>query len=339
MSRSAIAERVYQAAQRSPLPEDRVSELLPPTVVIAGPTGVGKTALSLRLAETFPVEIISADSRQVYRDLDIGTAKVSPDERQRAVHHLIDIVGPSDVFTVVQFQELGRLALKSIREREKVALIVGGTGHYVQALSEHFSVPRVEPDWDLRHRLEAEAAREGAEALHVRLAQRDPLAAKRIPATNVRRVIRALEVVIHTGQPFSEQSRSKLAPAPALRLALTMDRQRLYEIVDRRVDTMMANGWLEEVRGLVNRGLGMASPPMSSSGYRELAAALRGELTLEEAVQRAKFSVHAYIRRQYIWLRRQPEFEWIEVTPGYEDGVVQRVEKFLSDLETALMPR
>jgi tRNA dimethylallyltransferase len=306
--------------------------------VIAGPTGVGKTALSLRLAETFPAEIVSADSRQVYRDLDIGTAKVSLEERSRAVHHLIDIVEPTDVFTVVQFQEQGRQALRAIRTRERVALIVGGTGHYVQALSERFAVPRVEPDWALRASLESEAARDGAEALHARLAAQDPVAAQRIPATNVRRVIRALEVVQHTGQRFSEQSRSKSAPAPALRLALTMDRQRLYDIVDRRVDTMMANGWLEEVRRLVGRGVAMTSPPMSSSGYRELAAALRGELTLDKAVQRAKFSVHAYIRRQYIWLRRQPDFEWVEVQPGYEIGVLERVERYLSKLESTLNP-
>jgi tRNA dimethylallyltransferase len=331
-----MAERVYQAARGSQLRAERLAELLPPTIVIAGPTGIGKTALSLRLAGELPAEIISADSRQVYRDLDIGTAKATPEERERVVHHLIDIVEPTDVFTVVQFQEQGRAALQAIQAREHVALIVGGTGHYVQALGERFSVPRVEPDWELRGQLEAEAARAGAAALHARLAARDPLAAERIPATNVRRVIRALEVVMHTGRPFSEQSRSRRAPAPALRIALTMDRERLYEIVDRRVDTMMADGWMDEVRKLVERGVPMTSPPMSGSGYRELAAALRGELTLDEAVQRAKFSVHAYIRRQYIWLRRQPEFEWVEVEPGYETEVLERVERYLTGLTTEL---
>jgi tRNA dimethylallyltransferase len=327
-----MAERVYQAARSSPLPDEQLDELLPPTVVIAGPTGIGKTALSLWLAGKLPVEILSADSRQVYRDLDIGTAKVTREERQRAVHHLVDIADPTDVFTVVQVQERGREALQSIRTREQVALIVGGTGHYVQALSERFSVPRVEPDWELRTRLEAEATRDGAAALHARLAVQDPVAAERIPATNVRRVIRALEVISHTGRPFSEQSRTRAQPTAALRLALTMDRRRLYEIVDRRVDSMMADGWLDEVRAMINRGVSMTSPPMSGSGYRELAAALRGELTLDEAVQRAKFSVHAYIRRQYIWLRRQPDFEWVEVEPGYETGVLERVERYLDDL-------
>jgi tRNA dimethylallyltransferase len=331
-----MAERVYQAARSSPLPGGRLDELLPPTVVIAGPTGVGKTALSLWLAERLPVEIVSADSRQVYRDLDIGTAKATPEERQRAVHHLVDIVDPTDVFTVVQFQERGHEALQSIRSRERVALIVGGTGHYVQALTERFSVPRVEPDWELRAKLEAEATRDGASALHARLATHDPVAAERIPATNVRRVIRALEVIAHTGQPFSEQSRTRAQPTAALRLALTMDRQRLYQIVDRRVDTMMAHGWLDEVQAMLNRGVSMTSPPMSGSGYREAAAALRGELTLDETVQRAKFSVHAYIRRQYIWLRRQPAFEWVVVEPGYEAGVLQRVEQYLNELVSEL---
>jgi tRNA dimethylallyltransferase len=331
-----MAERVYQAARRSPVEAERLAELLPPTIVIAGPTGVGKTALSLRLADELPAEIVSADSRQVYRGLDIGTAKVTLEERRRAAHHLIDIVDPTEVFTVVQFQERGRAALAEIRSRERVALIVGGTGHYVQALSERFSVPRVEPDWALRAELEADAAHDGGATLHARLAVSDPVAAARIPAANIRRVIRALEVVIHTGRPFSEQSRLRKHPVPALRLALTMDRQRLYEIVDRRVETMMADGWLDEVRALVERGVSMTSPPMSGSGYRELAAALRGELTLDEAVQRAKFSVHAYIRRQYIWLRRQPELEWVEVEPGYEAGVLQRVERYLGDLVSEL---
>lgn len=329
-----MAERVYQAAEAGSRTGAEPGVLLPPTVVIAGPTGVGKTALSLYLAERFPAEIISADSRQVYRHCDIGTAKVSPEERARAPHHLVDIADPTEVFTVVQFQQLGEAALAGIRARRRLALIVGGTGHYVQALTESFEVPRVEPDWELRGRLEAEAQANGAAALHDRLAAADPVAAERIPASNVRRVIRALEVIAHTGEPFSVQSRYRSTPTPGLRLALTMDRERLYEIVDRRVDTMLANGWLDEVRRLLAMGVSPTSPPMSSSGYRELVAALRGELTMDEAIQRAKFSVHGYIRRQYIWLRRRSGYEWITVEPGYEAGVAERVERYLQSLIT-----
>ncbi|MFN0072221.1 MAG: tRNA (adenosine(37)-N6)-dimethylallyltransferase MiaA [Chloroflexota bacterium] len=331
-----MAERVYQAARTSTLPEVQRSALLPPTVVIAGPTGIGKTALSLQLAHQFPVEIISADSRQVYREFDIGTAKVSKAERTLATHHLIDIVEPTDIFTVANFQALGRVALDEIGARQRIALIVGGTAHYVRALGEQFSVPAVAPDWEFRAGLEAVAQAAGPEVLHSRLAALDALAAERIPFANVRRVIRALEVIAHTGRPFSEQSRDRLNPSPALRLALTMNREQLYEIVDRRVDTMMDDGWLQEVQRLLAAGVSLTSPPMSSSGYRELAAALRGELTIDEAVQRAKFSVHAYIRRQYIWLRRMPEYEWVQVEPGYETIVAERLEGYLDSLVTEL---
>lgn len=330
-----IAERVYQAIRASSASEEAQARALPPTIVITGPTGVGKTALSLKIAARIPSEIISADSRQVYRQVDIGSAKVSAEERHTVPHHLVDIVEPTDVYTAAQFKDDAAAVLAGIRDRRRIALVVGGTGHYIQSLIDDLDVPRVEPDWEWRNGLEREAAEHGYERLYERLQSLDPIAAASIPAANLRRVIRALEVIEKTGQLFSATSRLRGTPRPALRLALTMDRNRLYEIVDARVDAMMANGWLDEVRDLLALGLSLKSPPISSSGYRELAAALRGELSLDEAVMRAKFSVHAYVRRQYIWLRRQPNVEWVEVQPGYEAGVLARVTAYLEELAKA----
>lgn len=326
-----MAARVYQAASRSQLPDKALGRILPPTVVIAGPTGIGKTALSLDVAQRFDAEIISADSRQVYRGFDIGTAKVTLEERARAPHHLIDVVAPTETYSAARFRDDALAALAGIRERRRLALIVGGTGHYIQALIENLDVPRVEPDWELRAALEQEAARSGPAPLHRRLEAADPDAAARIPPANVRRVIRALEVIAKTGQQFSALSRRRGEPRSALRLALRMERRRLYQLVDERVDSMIARGWLDEVRGLLDAGVSLTSPAMYSSGYRELAAALHGELPLAEAIQRAKYSVHAYIRRQDIWLRRQPGFEWIDVRPGYQADVAERAARYLLD--------
>lgn len=299
-------------------------------MVIAGPTGAGKTALALHLAERLGAEIVSADSRQVYRRFDVGTAKPTVDERAQAPHHLIDVAEPTDVYTVARYQDEAERALSEIRARRGLALLVGGTGHYIQAVVERLAVPRVSPDWEYRRSLEILAADEGPLVLHQMLAELDPVAAARIPAANVRRVIRALEVIERTGQQFSAQNRDRAPERAALKLVLTMARSELYARVDRRVDEMLAQGWLDEVARLLKEGLDPASPAMSSSGYRELAAHLRGELSLAAAVQRAKYSVHGYVRRQYIWFRRQPGFEWIEVRPGYEEQVLERVQRYLA---------
>lgn len=290
----------------------------PPIVVLTGPTGVGKSALGLDLAERFGMEIVSADSRQVYRHLDIGTAKPAPEERARVRHHLVDYVEPDEPYSVTHFRDDGDAVLADLATRGCGPLVVGGTGHYIQALIDRIEPPRVAPRPELRARLEHLTAELGPEALHARLREIDTEAARQIPAENVRRVIRALEVIEVTGQPFSRVGRRRDRPRAALRLALTMPRAALYRRVDARLDDWVRAGWLDEVRWLLARGYAPALPALSSTGYRELIAHLRGDLTLQEAVQRAKWATHAYIRRQYIWLRRQPEYEWIEAGPtGY----------------------
>ena len=303
-----------------------------PIVVLAGPTGVGKSALAITLAERFGFEIVSADSRQVYRQLAIGTARPTEAERAGVPHHLVDYVNIDEPYSVARFRADGDAVLADLARRGIGALVVGGTQHYVEALVDRIEPPQVPPDPALRAALEREAAERGAEALHARLAAVDPASAATIPAANVRRVIRALEVTSITGRPFSELSRRRGTPLPALRLALTMPRAELYRRVDARVDAMLAAGWLDEIGAVLTAGYAPDLPALSSTGYRELISALRGETPLEEAIQRTKWATHAYIRRQYVWLRRHGGYEWIEQGPAASEVAAARIERFLGGL-------
>jgi tRNA dimethylallyltransferase len=285
----------------------------PPIIVIAGPTGVGKSDLAFAIARERRLEIVSADSRQVYRLLDIGTAKPTLADRALVRHHLVDYVDPHEPYSVVCFRQDADAALGEIWAAGAPALVVGGTNHYIQALVDRIEPPRVPPRPEFRAGLERIARECGVEALHDRLARSDPAAASVIPPTNVRRVIRALEVIAATNRPFTEVGRRRERPLDALRLVLTMPRDALYRKVDERVDRMLAAGWVDEVRELLRRGYSPALPALSSTGYREIVALLRGRSTFPETAQRIKWSTHAYIRRQYVWLRRQPDYTWIEV--------------------------
>ena len=298
--------------------------------MIAGPTGVGKSALALEVAERLGLEIVSADSRQVYRRLEIGTAKPSAAERAGVPHHLIDYVEPDEPYSVARFRADGDAVLADLAARSVGALVVGGTGHYVQALVDRIEPPAVEPQPALRADLEAFASAHGAAALHARLAALDRRAAEAIPAANVRRVIRALEVTLASGRPFSELARRRSPPLAALRLALTMPREALYRRVDERVDRMLAAGWLDEVRTLLEAGYDPRLPALSSTGYRELIAQLRGQLPLDETVRRIKWATHAYVRRQYIWLRRQEGYDWIEADAAGYARATEMIERHLA---------
>lgn len=260
----------------------------------------------------------------------IGTAQPSPDELARAPHHLVACLEPDEPFSAAQFVDAAELALASIARRGRAALVVGGTHHYVQALLDRLDLPRVAPRWDYRRQLEAVAAEEGAEALHRRLERLDPAAAAEIAPTNVRRVIRALEVVESTGRRFSEVGRRRREPRAALRLALTMPRQELYARQDARVEAMLAAGWLDEVRALLAAGYAPELPSMTSTGYRELVRHLRGEIGLDEAVRLVKYSTHAYTRRQYGWLRRDPRIEWLEHGLDLGERAYVRAKRYLA---------
>jgi tRNA dimethylallyltransferase len=278
----------------------------PLLVTIVGPTAVGKTGLSIRLAQELGGEIVSADSRQVYRQMDIGTAKPSPAEQSAAPHYLIDLVDPHEDFSLATFQDLAYAAINAIHARGGVPLLVGGTGQYAAAVLQGWQIPRVAPQPDIRKRLEQEAGQLGAAALHARLAQIDPQAAAGILPGNVRRVIRALEVFEITGQPISAQQTMHPPPYTLHTIQLVLPAEQLYAKIDRRVDLMIEAGLVDEVRGLVERGYDWELPAMSGLGYREFQPYFAGESSLEDAIQRLKFDTHAFARRQPGWFRRLP---------------------------------
>lgn len=285
-----------------------------PLLVILGPTAAGKTALSLQLAQEFDGEIVSADSRQIYRGLDIGTAKATPHEQKMVPHHLLDVADPDEVLSLAQFQELAYAAIAAIHRRNRLPLLVGGTGQWIRAVVEGWGVPRVPPDPGLRDQLEAEARALGVEAFHAQLAAVDPQAASKIDPRNVRRVIRALEVYYKTGRPISDHQRKSPPPYHILQIGLTMPRRALYERIDRRVDKMMAMGLVAEVERLVEAGYDWRQPALSGLGYRQIGQYLRGEISLAGAVALIKKETRRFVRQQYTWFRLDdPSIYWFEV--------------------------
>jgi tRNA dimethylallyltransferase len=282
-------------------------------VVIVGPTGVGKTALSIELAETVGGEIVSADSRQIYRGMDIGTAKATPAERARVHHHLLDIVNPDQMLTLAEYQRLAYAAIDDILAREELPFLVGGTGQYVHAVVEGWNVPAVAPHPELRAELEAVAQAEGAEALHRRLADLDPVAAARIDHRNVRRVIRALEVCLATGRPISQLQRKTPPPYRIVQIGVTRPRPELYARIDGRVDRMIAEGLVDEVRGLAAAGYNWGLPAMTGLGYAQIGQYLQGEISLDEAIALIKRGTRRFVRQQYTWFRLDdPAIRWVD---------------------------
>ena len=285
-----------------------------PIVAIIGPTAVGKSAMGIHLAATFDGEVVNSDSRQVYRFMDVGTAKPSVEDRSRVPHHLIDILDPDQNFSLALFLQMARSAVRDIQARRKLPILVGGTGQYIWALLEGWRVSQVPPDPDLRRSLEKEASQGGSETLYKRLQEVDPRAASRIDPRNVRRVIRALEVYQAAGTAPSNQKGEALLSS--LILGLTTDRKTLYDLIDTRVDQMLAEGLIEEVQGLLDKGYSPGLPSMSGMGYKEIAQHLQGELTLEDAVQRIKYETHRFARRQYTWFRLSDKrINWLDGGP------------------------
>ena len=307
-----------------------------PVIALVGPTAVGKTALALRLASEFALEVVSADSRQVYRYMDIGTAKPTAQEQALVRHHLIDVVRPDEPFTLAQYQQMAYAAIHDIQGRQRLPLLVGGTGLYVKAVLEGLSIPHVEPNAHLREELLNEAATRGYQALHDRLRQVDPVAAERIDARNVRRVVRALEVCYLLGQPISSVQRAAPPPYRILRVGLTMPRELLYQRIDERVEQMLAAGLVEEVRSLVARGYHYSLPAMSGLGYRQMGMYLRGEVSLDEAVLLIKRHTRRFVRQQSNWFRSDdPAIQWFDVRdPSLPErealikSIVARIESF-----------
>jgi len=301
-----------------------------PLIAIVGPTAVGKTATAVHLCRDFHGEVVSADSRQIYRGLDIGTAKPTPQERGAAVHHLIDVVNPDQVLGLAEFQAMAYAAVNDVLARDRVPFLVGGTGQWVRAVVEGWGVPCVPPDYALRAELEEKAAREGPQVLHAWLVSVDPTAAARIDYRNLRRVIRALEVYLRTGVPISEHQRVQPPPYRILQVGLTMPREMLYARVDERVDGMLAEGLLAEIRVLVEGGYYLGLPAMSGLGYRQIVQHLTGELSLDEAVRLIKKETRRFVRQQYNWFQLDdPAIHWFDVSGEYYDALGRLVAAFL----------
>ena len=285
-------------------------------VVILGPTAVGKTELALDLAERLNGEIISADSRLFYRGMDIGTAKPSQIELERVPHHLINITDPDNVISLARFQRLANGAIANIARRGRLPFLVGGTGQYIHAVIQGWSVPRVQPDPALRSALETWSGQIGAEGLHQRLSILDPQAAEAIDYRNLRRTIRALEVILSTGVKFSTQRQRGHSPYCALQIGLTRPRPELYARIDERVEAMMSAGLVDEVRFLFNNGYRPDLPPLSAIGYREIISHLEGMISLEEAIVKIKRASRVLVRRQANWFKNSdPDINWFEAGP------------------------
>jgi len=301
-------------------------------LVIAGPTGVGKTATAVALAGRRPIEVVSADSRQVYRGMDVATGKPTPDERRAVPHHLVDVVDPSERYHAARFATEARAAIESIRERGRLPVVVGGTGLYIRALLRGLD-PGIPADPDLRRELAGIAAREGRAALHARLARVAPTAAKRLHPNDEVRVTRALELIHHGGPMATEQARW-LVPNEGgddvLYVGLTMARPRLAARLRARARTMVEAGLLDEVRGLLARGYDESMTAMHGIGYREFARVARGELATDEALRLLQRDTLRYAKRQWTWFAREPGIRWIDMDEvGGPTGAAAEVERMM----------
>ncbi|HEY2596174.1 MAG TPA: tRNA (adenosine(37)-N6)-dimethylallyltransferase MiaA [Chloroflexota bacterium] len=290
---------------------------------LVGPTGAGKTALALALADVLPIEVVSADSRTVYRWMDIGTAKPTPDERRRVAHHLIDVVDPDQAYSLATYQQQAREAIERITARGCAPVLVGGAGLYVSAVCEGLLLPDVPPDAAYRAALEERARVEGWQALQRDLADVDPPSAARIEPRNVRRLIRALEVFHATGRPFSAwQQPDPARAADCVLVGLRLDRAALDARIDARIDAWLASGFVDEVRDLLSRGYAPDLPSMSGIGYREIARYLNGAMDLPSATRLFKQATHQYARRQMTWFNARLNITWLDAASATPDAVL-----------------
>ncbi|NOH03955.1 MAG: tRNA (adenosine(37)-N6)-dimethylallyltransferase MiaA [Chloroflexi bacterium] len=308
----------------------------PPVILIVGPTAVGKTEIAIRLAQRLNGEIVSVDSRLFYRGMDIGTAKPSKEELARVPHHLIDIVNPDETLSLAVFQRMAREVIAGVHARGKLPFLVGGTGQYVRAVTEGWSPPEVTPNVRMRDALEKMKEERGKEWLHARLQTLDPEAAQAIDLRNVRRTIRALEVIFSTGRRFSEQRGQGGSLYRLVTIGLTRPREELYRRVDERIEKMFADGLLDEVRALLEKGYAPSLPSMSAIGYRECVRVVKGEWTTEQAKAEMKRVTRIFVRRQANWFKESdPGIRWFH--PSHEN-IADEIETFLrNSLETSVL--
>jgi tRNA dimethylallyltransferase len=305
--------------------------LFPPLVVLLGPTAVGKTELSLALCERFHGEVISADSRQVYRGMDIGTAKPTPAEQQRVPHHLIDLREPDETLTVAEYQTLAYATIDRLHQQGRTPFLVGGSALHLRAVIQGLQIPEAPPNPVLRAELEAFLAKAGRKALFARLQQIDPATAAVIDRRNPRRVLRALEIVITTGRPKVELERAQPPPYRTLLIGLDRDRASLYTRIDQRVEAMLAQGLIAETERLLAAGYRPPLPAITSLGYREMIAYLAGEMTLDAAVEKIKTETHRFARHQYTAFRKLPDIDWFNLDHTDIEPITLRIRQFLRD--------
>ncbi|NLJ86423.1 MAG: tRNA (adenosine(37)-N6)-dimethylallyltransferase MiaA [Firmicutes bacterium] len=299
-----------------------------PILVIVGPTAVGKTQLSIEVAQRVDGEIISADSMQIYRGLDIGTAKPTEEEREGIPHHMMDIVEPWEEYSVAEYQAMVEDILQEVALRDKVPILTGGTGLYIRAVLEGFIFDGEGKDEAFRTRMQLIAETQGNEALHSRLQAIDPQTANRLHPNDLRRVIRALEVYETTGVPLSRHLQMQSEQPPrhkSIKFGLMRDRKRLYERIDARVDMMLEKGLLAEVQHLLDRGLSNESTAMQALGYKELVAYLRGEYDRQEAVRLLKRDTRRYAKRQLTWFRRDRNIIWLNLDKLSTEEAVEQI--------------
>lgn len=284
-------------------------------VIIGGPTAVGKTKISIELAKRISGEIISADSMQVYKGMDIGTAKVTAEEMQGVPHHMIDILDPKEDFNVVEFSKRVKEIISYLHEKDRIPILVGGTGFYIQSVLYDIDFTDNDNDMTFRHELEEEAKIKGGEVLHERLKAIDPEAAESIHPNNVKRVIRALEFYEKSKGKISEhnkEQRAKKSPYEYHYFALTNERSRIYDNIEKRVDLMLDMGLVEEVRTLLKNGVPRTNVSMQGLGYKEIAAFIEGEISLDEAIYILKRDTRHFAKRQITWLKREPDVIWFD---------------------------
>ena len=299
----------------------------PPLVLIVGPTAVGKTEFAIRLVERLQGEIVSADSRLFYRGMDIGTAKPTLKERARIPHHLIDVADPDETWSLAVFQQAATKVISDVHVRGRLPFLVGGTGQYVRAVAEGWKPPEVQPNSRLRVVLESLANDKGIFWLHEGLAKIDPISATKIDPRNVRRTIRALEVILTTGRLFSEQRGQSTSPYWLLTIGLKRPRTELYKRIDERIESMFAAGFLDEVKLLLERGYSTDLPTMSAIGYRECIRIIKGKSSIEQAKVEMRRATRAFVRRQANWFKEDdPSIHWFEAG---QENAVNLVEDFI----------
>ncbi|OGN91161.1 MAG: tRNA (adenosine(37)-N6)-dimethylallyltransferase MiaA [Chloroflexi bacterium RBG_13_48_10] len=301
-----------------------------PLVVILGPTAAGKTELAIQLAERFDGEIVSADSRLFYRGMDIGTAKPTIEERMRVPHHLIDVADPDETWSLAVFQQEANKVIHDIYEDHHQPFMVGGTGQFVRSVIEGWKVPSVKPDSRMREVLTELSHKVGPIELHAKLAILDTQAANSIDPTNIRRTIRALEVILSTGKRFSDQKMSGFRLYKPLIVGLTRPRVELYQRIDDRITFMIENGFIDEVQRLLDMGYSPDLPTMSAIGYAEIVATIQAKITLDEAIVLIKRRTRKFVRRQANWFKENdPAIHWYQVNAGTLDEVGKLISAWL----------